>query len=384
MTFWQLIKAELQAIFTNKAVLSTVFGGVLLYSFLYPLPYSQQTPREQAIVVVNLDGSQLSRGLERMVDATPHVNIVRRAFSVHEATSLIVNGSVSGLLVIPENFYSDLRKGKRPTLSYAGDASYFLVFGTIVKGLAQAGGMLAAQARVAGLVQSGEPVELAVENITALQLDASPVFNATEGYINYVVPAIFVLVLHQTLLMGIALVGGTQREMSQQGGKGYWQDVSVVRLLLARILVFCFIYIPLCFYYFGFSFQHLGITRLAELSELCLFFAPFLIAAAALGAFLGSLMPRKELVILVVLASSFPIVFSAGFIWPLEALPSWINWLMQWIPATQAIRGFLGLNQMGASFAQMLGHWWALCGLGLLYFLAAWQVLAAKNKTFVV
>lgn len=43
MTLWQLIKAEIRSVFTNPVVTLTVFGGVIFYSFLYPLPYTQQT-----------------------------------------------------------------------------------------------------------------------------------------------------------------------------------------------------------------------------------------------------------------------------------------------------------------------------------------------------
>ncbi len=69
MTLWQLIKTEFRSVMTNPVVVLTVFGGVVFYSFLYPLPYAQQTPREQPIAIVNLDGSQTSLKLERMVPA---------------------------------------------------------------------------------------------------------------------------------------------------------------------------------------------------------------------------------------------------------------------------------------------------------------------------
>lgn len=78
MNLWQLIKTELRSVMTNPVVVLTVFGGVVFYSFLYPLPYAQQTPREQPIAIVNLDGSQTSLKLERMVDATPQVKVVTR------------------------------------------------------------------------------------------------------------------------------------------------------------------------------------------------------------------------------------------------------------------------------------------------------------------
>ncbi len=44
MTLFELFKAELKALFTNPVVVLTVFGGVVFYSFLYPLPYAKQIP----------------------------------------------------------------------------------------------------------------------------------------------------------------------------------------------------------------------------------------------------------------------------------------------------------------------------------------------------
>lgn len=137
MSLFELFKAEIKALFTNPVVTLTVFGGVVFYSFLYPLPYANQTPREQTISVVNLDMSATSLKLERMVDATPQVHVVRRDYTIEAAKQAFLEGKISGILVIPEHFYRDLLLGKSPTLSYAGDASYFLVYGTVVEGLAQ-------------------------------------------------------------------------------------------------------------------------------------------------------------------------------------------------------------------------------------------------------
>ena len=44
-----------------------------------------QTPTEQQVSVVNLDPGKLSYELERWVDATPQVQIERRAFTIEEA-----------------------------------------------------------------------------------------------------------------------------------------------------------------------------------------------------------------------------------------------------------------------------------------------------------
>ncbi|NIY83221.1 ABC transporter permease [Vibrio hepatarius] len=348
MSLFKLLKAELKALLTNPVVVLTVFGGVVFYSFLYPLPYTNQTPREQLISVVNLDMSQTSFKLERMVDATPQVKIVRRDHTIEQARNAFLSGEISGILVIPEHFYKDILLGKSPTLAYAGDASYFLVYGTIVEGLAKAGGTLAAQTTVSKLVLDGQPLALAAEQYSATKLNLKPTFNPRMGYVDYVVPAVFVLILQQTLAMAAGLMVG-----SQKLGKGYWRNVPPAQLLAVRFAVLIVIYYLLSMYYFGASFTMHGVNQLAHAGELLTLMLPFFISSCAIGIWIGSVTPRRELVTLVVLISSMPLIFSAGFIWPVEMIPSPIVWLSQLFPSTPAIQSFLALNQMGADWTQI-------------------------------
>lgn len=379
MSWRTLLKFELSAIFTNQSILFTVFGGVLIYSFLYPLPYSQQLPREQQVAVVNLDNSQISRELERMVDATPQVQLVSRAFSVDEAKAMLNAGNVQGLLVIPEHFSRDLLLGKSPTLAYAGDAAYFLVYGSVVEGLATAGGTFGAKAKVSRMVMSGENIVLASEQYSAMNLKMQPVFNPTMGYINYVVPAVFVLILHQTLLIAVALLGGGQNEYHKQGKTGYWLQYPAWRVVLVRGCLFMLIYLPLVMYYFGFSFSYYQINRLASISDLLAITVPFLLAVIFMGMIIGQLIPRRELATVVVLLSSIPLIFSAGFIWPTSAIPGPINMLVQLVPATPAIHAFLRLNQMGAEFNQVV-HLWGQLWLQVLIYGGIAMALTLKMK----
>ncbi|NVD06584.1 ABC transporter permease [Vibrio sp. JPW-9-11-11] len=354
-----LFKAELKALITNPVVVLTVFGGVVFYSFLYPLPYSHQTPREQQVSVVNLDKSQTSYQLERMVDATPQVDIVQRDATIEDAKQAFFQGRVSGILVIPEHFYKDLMLGKSPTLAYAGDASYFLVYGTIVEGLAKAGGTLAAQTTVAQLVLDGTPLSQATEHYAATKINMKPTFNPRIGYVDYVVPAVFVLILQQTLAMAAGLLVGTQKQ-----GRGYWLKASPAKLLFARTVVLVGIYYLLTLYYFGASFSLHGVNQLAQKAQLLTFALPFLLATIAMGIWLGSVTPRRELVTLVVLISSMPLIFSAGFIWPVEMIPTPLVWLSELFPSTPAIQGFLRLNQMGGSWQSVSSEYtqlWVQC-----------------------
>ncbi len=146
-----------------------------------------------------------------MVNATPQVNVLQRDHSIEAAQYALLSASISGILVIPEHFYKDLLLGKSPVLAYAGDASLFLVYGTIIEGLANTGATLAAKIKVSHLLTQGHPLASTENNISSVKVNMKPTFNAGMGYIHYVVPAVFVLILQQTLAMVSGLMGATQK-----------------------------------------------------------------------------------------------------------------------------------------------------------------------------
>jgi ABC-2 type transport system permease protein len=377
MTIFEHIKLELKAILTNPVVALTVFGGVVFYSFLYPLPYTHQTPREQAIAVVNLDQSQTSYRLERMVDATPNVKVVRREHTIEAAKQSFLRDEITGFIVIPEHFYKNLLLGKSPVLSYAGDASMILVYGTVVQGLAEAGGTLAAKVTVTKLLNDGIPFALASTQYSATNLNTKPTFNPRLGYVDYVVAGVFVLILQQTLAMAAGLVGGSQRQ-----GDGYWRSQPVYSVVSIRCLVLILLYYLMGMYYFGVSFDIYGISRLANPIELLTLMLPFFLTSCFIGIWLGVVTPSREWVTVVVLVSSMPLIFTAGFIWPAEMVPTPLNWLAALFPTKPAINAFLKLNQMGANWNQIRADWtllWAqaLCWGGV----ASYSFAKLRNKT---
>jgi ABC-2 type transport system permease protein len=373
MSLRQLLSVEIRSLFTDSTVMLTVFLGVFLYSFLYPLPYLKQLPREQQVVVVNLDGSQLSRQLERMVDATPQVRISERVHSLDAARERFLSRKTAGILVIPEHFYRDLRLGLRPTLGIAGDASMLLVYGTVLEGMSTAAGTLAAQVAVQQLLLDGQPPRLASDQFRGVWLNLRTVFNPTMGYVSYVIPAVFVLILHQTLVIGAGLVSCARRETVSS---------SPGMLILVRCGLFMAIYMVLCLYYFGFCYDLYGIPRQAEMWMLAAIMLPFLAAASFLGMTLGLVLPRRELVTLVVLLSSMPLIFSSGFIWPESALPQPLVLVLQMIPALPAIKALLGVNQLGAGYADIvpqLAQLWLCAGFyGALAWYLAGRRLSAR------
>ncbi len=361
LSLWQLVLLELSAIVRDKAIAVTLFGGVLFYSILYPLPYQHQVPTEQQLIVVDLDHSSLSRRLIRHADASAKIEVIGQVGSISEAQTFIETGKAHGLLVIPEGFRRDLMLGKGVTLSYGGDASYFLIYSAVAEGLVSAGLDAGKQVQMIGMLTQGKAAKQAQMSVNSIALNSVPAFNPSLGYTPYVVPGLFLLILHQTLLIGTGILGAGQWRQ-----RGYWLEVSPLQLVCGRMLAFLLIYIVFTSFYIGYCYHWYQVSVQASFGLVALWLLPFLLATAAAGVAMSSLFVRRDLPTQVLLLLSMPILFVSGFVWPIALIPEPLVLASQWIPAVPAIMGMLELNQMGASWASVLPKWlqlWALFGV---------------------
>ncbi|MGZ9899609.1 ABC transporter permease [Shewanella gaetbuli] len=367
MSLLQLYFAEWRALLADKAIVVTLFGGVVFYSVLYPLPYLNQVPTEQTVVVVDHDNSSLSRKLIRHADASPKIQIVSHATNIDEAKHLIQQGHAHGLLVIPSGFRRNLMLGKGATLSYGGDASYFLIYSAVAEGLVEAGMDASKQVQLVGLLARGENPAMAQKSLSPVNLNAVPVFNPSLGYTPYVVPGLFLLILHQTLLIGTGILGA-----GQWRNKGYWLEVKPLKLLSVRLAMFTSLYLLFASFYIGYCFYAYQVSMLGSFIETVLLILPFLLATGAVGVALSCLFVRRDIPTQIYLLSSMPILFVAGFVWPTALIPEPLVVISQIIPAIPAMNAMLKLNQMGAGWSAILSHWIQLWGIFALACLLAW------------
>ncbi|MGY5451143.1 ABC transporter permease [Agarivorans sp. MS3-6] len=378
MTWLVLLQIEARRILANRALLLTVFGGLLLYAFLYPQPYIKQTPLQQPIAVINADGSQLSRQLIRMVNANPLLQVSQQVSSIEEAQQLLVERQVGGLLVIPKHFYRDVLMGRSPTLSYAGDASYFLVYGTIVQGLATTSATLAAQVKVAKMVVDGVPSSLASTLYSPVKLSANAAFNTHQGYLDYVIPAVFIVILHQTLLIAIGLHAGPSIPATKPNMGRFFPAWKIVTV---RSLLFVAIYWLMSSFYIGVVLDFYGVHHWASIGDINKLLLPFLLATSGLAMCIAAILPNRDYATIVGVMTSLPIVFLCGFIWPISSIPMPLNIIADLVPAKPMVQGMLKMNQMGASFQEIQTHFTHLWILAACYFSLATAILYRQTQS---
>ena len=377
-SFYQVFRNELRTIFSDFGVLLVFVGAVVFYSFFYPLPYLPQVLRDVPVVVVDQDKSALSRKLIRMSDAHPFLCVTQQAGSICEAEDSVRSGRIGGLIVIPEGFASQIARGGQATVGVYADAGYFLVYRQVMTGMVTAARTLSAGVEVRRLQAGGKTARQAMALQRPLSLITTPLFNPSEGYASYVVPAILVLILQQTLLIGIGMVGGTACESRapQAGGTTF----NAFTVISGRAAAYLSLYAVHAVYYFFVVFGIYGFPQRGTPLTVMLFLLPFLLSIILLGLTLEGLFPRRETAIQVLLITSLPAVFLAGFSWPVEAIPGWLRLFSFLIPSTAGIEGFLQINEMGVALHEVRGEWLILWGLCVLYYLLAIGSLRRRRR----
>jgi len=381
MGFFTIFKYELQRIFRDPAIVLTIVGGVIMYSFLYPQPYVHQSVSKLNISLVDLDKSSMSRDIIFKLNATAQINIGRRDNTLYDAKQALLEDKIKAIVVIPPHFERDIRLHKSPIIAVGADSSYFLIYGAVLEGAMKSILTQGAGIKVLSLLEEQVPFETAKNSYSAYSLQTLNLFNKDNSYIQYVIPAVFVLILQQIILIGLGILGGGINEDLKEKKEGYYWQGAIWKMYLSRVLIFFSLFFVHLLFYFGYSFELFSVTRLASIYDLLTFAVPFLFACIAFGLFLGSLFSSRESATPVVLFSSLPLLFSVGFVWPVEALPPMMHTLFLCIPSTPAIEGFLALNQMGAGLDNVIGLYGILWIQSVIYMLLATVIFKFRRQS---
>ncbi|MFN4160064.1 MAG: ABC transporter permease [Gemmobacter sp.] len=350
------LRAELRGLFADTQVLLIILAAPVIYALIYPLPYRAELLRDVPVVLVDLDRSTSSAALARQVDASEAVAIARDAPDMVHATRLVQERRAYGVLLIPEGFERALLRGQQSPVALYADASYFLMYQRVMQGAALPLRQMGAEVEMGRLILQGTAPAVALAQVSPAAQVEVPLFNPAAGYATYVLPAAFVLILQQTMLMGLAL---TATRRGAAVGHPVWRllgRMAAWAILYALVLPLYVIVLPVAY----------GLPNLANPGAVLMLGLPFVLATGLLAQCVAALFRNGEVVQVVLLALGLPFFFLSGFAWPVEAIPAHLNAVAQLVPSTPAIDGLVRLTQMGATLPEVavpLWHLWGLVGL---------------------
>ncbi|WP_227430577.1 ABC transporter permease [Psychrobacter sp. I-STPA6b] len=357
--FLESFLTTLRSIFTDKGVILMLVIAPIIYGFFYPWPYNDQIIVDIPVGIVDYDNSKLSHTIMRYSSSSPRLEI--KTFDNEQAAKeALWNYQIAGYLVIPPELEKNVYSGRPAHVSILGNGGYFILNKYVQTGFTQAVATVSAGIEVKRHVAHGERIEHAKTNTQAVPLRIDPLYNPIESYGVYIVPAVAILILQQTLLMGTAMLIGTWAEKRQQ--------YASLLGWLGRICALSFIGIVIGAFYFGWIFNFQGYPRGHNPIGAMVFLVIFTFAVSALGCLLGLWFRQRERSLQILIFSSLPIFFLSGYPWPTQQLPEALQYLRWVIPTSSGMNASVQLNQMGASLVQVSHYLYALALLFIVYF----------------
>ena len=370
--FFEIIRQELIKFFHESGAMTIMILGVVAYSLFYAIPYSAEVIKDAPIALIDMDRTELSKEFARNIDTADSIEIVSTPMSIDEAKKEFYQRKIYGFLVIPKGFEKDIKKGYQTTISLYTDTSYMIIYKAIYSSVMQTAGETGAKIEVAKLLKKGVPKHLALTLKQPFEFVQTPLYNAAGGYKTYVYPVILILILHQTLLVGLGLLLGTDYELKYDYCK---ENDSIPSTIFAKSTAYVLLYMLyslVIFLIFPALFTYpMSYNILPLFILLVLMFYTVSFFAHTISYFFKT----RESSLLVLVVTSLIFIFVPGLIWPREAIPWFINTVSYFIPATCSIDGIIKINQMGASFWDIKYDILWLAFLCCLYFNLSIRVL---------
>jgi len=364
--------AEWRRVLTLPGAFILLVLAPIVYGFYYPQPYLNQILRKIPIAVVDADQSELSRRIVQMLDASGAVNVAFRADTLVDARAALDRGDAFAVVGIPAGTERDVLKGTTVHVPIYADATYMFIFRTTGSGIAVAINTLSSGLAAGGARTDGSLVKATLASSSPADILLQPIFNPVGGYASYIVPAAFVLILQQMLLIGASLL--TVVALAQSTGGAF-------ATVLGRGVAHLTIFLPALALYFIVLPRFYGFSTLGQPLQIFALASVFTLATSFMGQAAGAWFKHPETPTLIFLGTSLPQLFLTGFSWPREAIPESVQRVGYIFPSDFAIDGMVRIDQLGASLWEVVRDWRGLWILAAIYFaLAVMSAFFVKRR----
>lgn len=346
-------KDELRNVFKDAGVMIFFFLVPFVYPLLYSFIYNNEVVHEAKMVVVDQSDSYLSREFTRRVNATPDVEVVGVCPDMAEAKKMLDEKKAYGILLFPPDYSKDLHEGRQTTVSLYCDMSALLFYKAFLLAATEVSLDMGKELRMHNNPSSTDKMDQIT--VDPIPYESVALFNSQNGFASFLVPAILILVLQQTLILGIGMLGGTAREKNR-----FHSLVPIcrhfngtLRIVFGKSLTYLLLYVVVCIWVLAIVPKLFSLPQVGEPLTILLFLLPYLFACIFMSMTLSGFMTSRESPMLVFVFTSVILLFISGVSWPEAAIPPFWKVVGYLFPSTPGIQGFIRINTAGASLHEV-------------------------------
>lgn len=376
----RIFRHEMSACLSDIGVLLFFLFLPLAYPIVYSLIYNPEVTRDMPVAVVDRSRTAMSREFVRHADATEAISICGYAADLPEAHRWMAEKKCFAVLEIPEDYTRKLLRAQQPQIQFYCDMTLLLRYRTFLSSITELQIATGAQIRERAMSDLGMPSSGASENISSVGFAMG---DTQQGFASFIIPGIVILILQQSMLLGIVLLGGTRQERRRLRGPLPWDSYSPSAQIFGRALCYVLIYLPLSIYILDFVPAFFNYPHHGNLLQYLLMVLPMLLATAMLGQTLNIMASERESAFVIIVFTSVAFLFLSGLTWPRYAMNGLFMLLGDFVPATWGLEGFVRINSNGGELWQQSHAWTWLWLLTILYTATAYLTVRLQTRRIV-
>ncbi|MEE9102315.1 MULTISPECIES: ABC transporter permease [Pseudomonas] len=365
--FWSVFRQSLRNMLGKPLWLMMVLSVALT-----TLPYAHRTMNDLPVAVIDMDHSAASRELVRLLDAAPKI-ATRGYDQLPEAQHDLAWRKLFAIVVIPLDFEKRVLRGESVTVPIFGDATNRMANGQIQQDISATYNELSLRYNRERLTRGGFSERQASVLLQPAIGQLTDLFNPGTSFAAIVLPGLVTLILQHSLLLSCTRVnlnlrGGTPRSLRQPVSTRFGRYAAQLSIWTVLAMLFYVIWPWM-----------MGYRQTASFFMLMGLVLPFLLAVIAMSEFVAELLPSEEAVYLTMTFITLPLFYMAGFTWPPQAMPQWVQLLADAIPSTWAIRAVVEMNQMNLPLSAVADRILILFAMAAAYGLLGTLIYQYRN-----
>ena len=311
------------------------------------------TPRNLPTAVLTQEDTDLGRSILKAMENTAYFHFVREVHTVEEFDELLQSGKVLFGVEIPRGFERAVRRGDKPALLVAADATDPVAASSALGSL----GMIV-QTALAHDLYIGDPPAMPFE------IRAHARYNpAAESRLN-IVPGLVGTILTMTMLIFTAL--SVTREIERGTMESLLSmPIKPVEVMFGKIIPYVLVGFIQAALIIGIGVFVFGVPVLGSFALLALLTTLFITTNLSIGYTFSTIVQNQLQAMQLSMMFFLPSILLSGFMFPFAGMPVWAQYIGEALPLTHFVRIVRAIMLKGAAMQNLQYDTIALAALML-------------------
>jgi ABC-2 type transport system permease protein len=299
------------------------------------------TPRDLPTAVLLQEHTDIGRAILYALENTRYFRVTHKLDDVVEFDRLLASGEVLFAIEIPAGFERSVRRGEKPALLVAADATDPVATGTALSSLGQ-------------VVQSALAHERAMPEAAAppFEIRSHARYNPAGKSALNIVPGLVGTILTMTMLVFTAL--SVTRELERGTMESLLSmPITPIEIMLGKIVPYIMVGFVQAALIVGLGILLFGVPVVGSLTLLAILSTLFIATNLSIGYTFSTVAQNQLQAMQMSIMYFLPNILLSGFMFPFAGMPTWAQWIGETLPLTHYLRIVRAIMLKGATMADL-------------------------------